>query len=328
MDENYRVIPIIKQIRTNRQTRPNMIESLNNGAGRYDGFDLMSGGNNVGNPGHFAAASKWFFGWIPDTSIVNIQPEGSTTECPNCVKDGTFRLFSFDDKSVPPTPSRNMAAHIPIAVDGNTLYSFWLSYQGSETYNGATSKGLSVHFSYFKLRKNSQYGCEYDSHRMYAITNDEDSGAGIDKTSSAFVAVDTCYVIPSSPYMKDRDPTAMEEIANPVVCVTNINEGKSIDVSVSFDDTNSSSNNNDESGGGAASTNIDNNNISKTTLDCSSSSTSIVEMEYEFNSNDDTSNLIHVINTGADADITLSLCTTSTDDSLSNVITSAFLYDE
>merc|ERR1712232_104334 len=202
------------------------------------------------------------------------------------------------------------AVHIPIAVEGeNRLYSYWLSYQGSASYDGASSKGLSVLFSYFRVAPNTHYGAEYDSHRIYAIDNSEDSDAGVFKTSDAFVAVNTCFAIPSSPYMKDRDPTSMEEIANPVVCVTNIDEGNFIDITVSFVDNS----NND----------VVVSDVSKSILDCSSST--IVEKNYEFNS-DGKSNLIYVINTGADADISLSVCTGT--DSPLDAVTSGFIYDE
>merc|ERR1712232_72754 len=133
---------------------------------------------------------------------------------------------------------------------------------------------------------NTPYGAEYDTHRIYAIDNSQDSKGGVFKTPDAFVAVNTCFAIPLSPYMKDRDPSSMEEIANPVVCVTNIDEGNFIDITVSFVDNS----NND----------VVVSDVSKSILDCSSST--IVEKNYEFNS-DGKSNLIYVINTGADADI-------------------------
>ena len=70
-----------------------------------------------------------FFNWIPDSSIILMQPEGSTTECLSCYSSGTFTLRPFDDKNLSPTPGRKMAIHIPIVAEGNTLYSYWLSYR-------------------------------------------------------------------------------------------------------------------------------------------------------------------------------------------------------
>jgi hypothetical protein len=70
-----------------------------------------------------------FWNWIPDSSIILMQPEGSTTECPSCSNSGSFKLYPFDDKDVKPSSSRKMGIHIPVVKAGNRLYSYWLSYR-------------------------------------------------------------------------------------------------------------------------------------------------------------------------------------------------------
>ena len=108
----------------------------------------------------FAAASKWFFNWIPDESIILIQPEGSTTECPSCSNSGTFILKAFDDRNTAPSQSNKMAIHIPIARNQDTLYSYWLTYRGSGV-GGTAAGGLSIHLSWFTLY--GIFGASYDS---------------------------------------------------------------------------------------------------------------------------------------------------------------------
>ena len=66
-----------------------------------DGFDMMSGGNGY-DISDFGAGSKWFWGWIPDTLVAHMQPEGSSLDCPTCQSDGTFMLYAFDDKNISP----------------------------------------------------------------------------------------------------------------------------------------------------------------------------------------------------------------------------------
>ena len=260
----------------------------------------MSGGNHYA-VSHFAAAAKWFFGWIPDSSVIRMQPEGTTPECPTCLGEGSFRLLPFDDKDLPPTPDRKMAVHVPIAYDGDrTLFSFWLSYRGAGN-GGMTARGLSVHFTTFLLREH-MYGSEYDSHRYFA------KGSTADKRE-AVVMVGTCYDIHPSSYMKDRDLMAAFEV-RPVVCVDAVDEGSSIDISVSFLDGDGHP---PEQGG-----------LAITTLDCSGGSSAAVTVNYTLDAND--SHLIHVVNTGYDGNISMSLCTDG--ESPSGVQATGFLYDE
>lgn len=187
----------------------------------YDGFDMMSGGN--GYPvSHFAAASKWFWNWIEDLSIIRMQPEGPTAECPDCERSGTYQLALFDDKNLPPNQDRKMAIHIPLAAQGNRLYSFWLSYRSSLP---GVPNGLSMHFTEFSL--GGMYGATYDSHRYFAFGD-----SGTDK-NPAFVLPNTCFYLYPSMYLKDRDYLASEDV-HPIACVDDIIEDVSINVTVNF----------------------------------------------------------------------------------------------
>ena len=152
-----------------------------------------------------------------------MQPEGSTTECPSCSSSGTFTLRPFDNKELPPTPERKMAIHIPIVVDGNTLYSYWLSYRSGNY--GVALKGLSAHLSWFKL--GGYFGASYDSLSFDAFG---DTSSRMD----SFIVENTCYHLNPPAYLKDKIPLASVEEIQPVVCVDSINYGFSITVTVSF----------------------------------------------------------------------------------------------
>ena len=210
-----------------------MLEGGDEYAAPYDGWDMMSGGNDVDddmNP-HFAAAAKWFYNWIPDESIIHMQPEGSTSQCPNCVSSGTFTLRPFEDPNLSPTANIKMGIHIPIAVtdNGETLYSYWLSYRGTG-YDGAAANGLSVHLTWFYL-DGSNYGSQYDSLNYDAFGDTE-------TTNDSFVENGSCYHIFPSAYMTDRAEDNVNAV-QPVVCVDSIDVGNKITVTVEFLDTSS-----------------------------------------------------------------------------------------
>lgn len=164
-----------------------------------------------------------FFNWIPDSSIIVMQPEGSTTECPSCSSSGRFTLSPFDNKDLPPTPERKMGIHIPIFVDGERLYSYWLSYRSGNY--GVASRGLSAHLSWFEL--GGTFGASYDSLSFDAFGN----------TSSrfdSFIVENTCYHLNPPAYLKDTIPISITEEVQPVVCVNSIKPGLSITVTVFF----------------------------------------------------------------------------------------------
>lgn len=253
----------------------------------------MSGGNNLFNGRHLAAASKWFFNWIPDEAIVMMQPEGSTSECPSCQKSGTFVINRFDDPGFEPLEDTVMAVHIPIAVTNNRVYSYWLSYRSDPDTQG----GLSIHLSWF-FNLGGNFGAEYDSlsYDAYGDTfTREDS----------FVTVNTCYVVNLSAYMKDIDFESAMAI-QPVVCVDSIDEGKDITVSVEFLDTKEPS---------ALAGDIEPLNVQ-----CSQTG------DEEHLSLDLTNpTLLHVKNTGQDGIVRLSFCPQTRD---LNLVTKSFIYDE
>jgi hypothetical protein len=274
---------------TYRETRPSMTE----GVAPYDGWDMMSGGNGVPNSQapHFAAASKWFFNWIPDSSIVHMQPEGSTAECPQCLSSGTFTLRPFNDKNLVPSASTKMGIHIPITNIGNTVYSYWFSYRGTG-YNGAAANGLSVHLSWFNT--GGIFGASYDSHNYDAF------GDTFGTTSDSFVVDKTCYHVFPSAYMKDRDLAAVMQV-QPVVCVDSIDVGNSITVTVQFIQQST-----------PPSPQVP---FTESTLSCSSSG---ADQSFEINPNQH--NLIHVTNTGSDGIVDVTLCA-------SGGVISGYLYD-
>lgn len=80
---------------------------------RTDGFDFMSGGN-VYERSDFGIASKWFYNWVPEQSVISMQPEGRTSECPSCVKSGTFTLKPFDNWLDAPNNDDILGVHIPV----------------------------------------------------------------------------------------------------------------------------------------------------------------------------------------------------------------------
>jgi len=265
---------------TYRNTRPDMKEG--DGFAKYDGFDMMSGGNDVPNSEnpHIAVASKWFFNWVPGSSIVHMQPEGSTVQCPGCLSTGTFTLTSFDNPSVVPNSStRKMGIHIPIMAIGNTVYSYWLSYRGAG-YNGAAASGLSVHLSWFRL--GGIFGAEYNSQNYDAIGNTRAT------TSDSFVTNDSCYYIFPGGFMKDKDYVSSIQV-QPVVCVNSIDVGNSITVTVDFIDVDA-----------PPSPQV---SPVKTTLECTKSGSSIT---FEADANEH--NLIHVRNAGADGIVKMNMC--------------------
>jgi hypothetical protein len=185
---------------------------------------MMSGGNGF-KISDLAAASKWFFNWIPDESVVLMQPEGPTSYCPRCVSSvNDLVLYSFDDRSITPSASVKTAVHIPITGVQNTIYSYWLSYRGASD-NKFSSSGVSVHFSWFAL--GGLFGAIYDStnYDAYGDTN---------TLSDSFVTPGTCFVVSPSPLGMHIDPAAVADV-QPIVCVKNVsNQTKSITVSVSF----------------------------------------------------------------------------------------------
>ena len=195
----------------------------------YDEFDMMSGGNGY-NRSDIAAASKWFFNWIPDSSIILMQPEGPTSHCPTCVSSvQNLVLRPFDDPQVEPSNENKMAIHIPITAATDTrVFSYWLSYRGIGC-DGLASGGLSVHVSWFDL--GGIFGASYDS------LNYDAYGDTVTKLDS-FVTPGTCYVITPPGVLMDADPVSADQVV-PVACVDSVNQGIDITVSVSFLNKNS-----------------------------------------------------------------------------------------
>jgi hypothetical protein len=74
----------------------------------------MSGGTQY-EVSDFGVASKWYFNWVSSNSIVSMQPEGGTADCPSCLKSGTFTLKPFDDWSNPPGNDDIVGIRMPIA---------------------------------------------------------------------------------------------------------------------------------------------------------------------------------------------------------------------
>lgn len=192
--------------------------------GYYDGFDMMSGGNDVYDVSHFPLASKWFFNWVSDSTIIMMQPEGPTDQCPDCSKEGTFQIFTFDNPDAPPLGEQIMGIQIPIMGEASTptLYSYWLSYRSGN--DGDAAGGLSVHLGWLTL--GGTFGAEYDSLSYDAHGNTE-------TVLDSFVLPGTCYIIEPALKLMDIDPYAAKQVI-PQVCVDSLNKGSDITVSVSF----------------------------------------------------------------------------------------------
>ena len=210
-----------------------------------------------------------------------MQPEGSTTECPSFTNSGTFTLRPFDDRSLPPSSSRKMGIHIPIDVDGNTLYSYWFSYKIGV--DGKAANGLTVHLSWFDL--GGYFGASYDSINF-------DAFGDTDTTDDSFVLENTCYHLSPPLYLKDRAYEAALQV-QPVVCVDSVDVGNSITVSVSF---------------------LDEDNpptpqvqAQEIDLACTNSGSDTGFLTLNLNSY----NLIHVDNVGENGEIELDLCARS-----------------
>jgi len=187
----------------------------------YDDYDMMSGGNHY-DISDFALAAKWYFGWVPNSSVINMQPHGSTAECADCASQGTYTLYPFDGND----NSQLMGIHIPITTLGNTLYSYWLSYRSN---NGA-EKGLSIHVGWFSRIGGGQFGASYDSLNYDAYGDTE-------TREDSFVTPGTCYHVSPSVKMLEIDPGA-SIATQPVVCVEQLSEGDSITINVSFTNPN------------------------------------------------------------------------------------------
>ena len=187
----------------------------------------MGGGNKYAIS-DFNLASKWFYNWVEDSSIVKMQPEGPTPECPLCVSSGTFTLKAFDMRNTSPQSTDLFGVHIPITTTYDTHYgtdyvhSYWISYRSGA--DGLAAGGVSIHHVWWELYGDFGgyfYGMMYDT-----------SGHTESKLDS-FLGDGSCYHVSPSAYMKDRDSDAVEAV-RPIVCVEGINEGIDITVSVSF----------------------------------------------------------------------------------------------
>lgn len=196
--------------------------------GAYDGFDMMSNGEQS----QFGVASQWFFNWIPNESIVLMQPEGATEQCPSCLSEGTFELHAFDNPGVKPSGVL-MGLHIPIAAyvddyDRTIIYSYWLSYRGISL-GGVANVGISAHLAWFILEDGIDSGGLFDSMSFDAFGNTE-------TTMDSFILPDTCYILSPTSFLKDKYDISVVAQVQPVVCTGSIVFGKRATITVSFID--------------------------------------------------------------------------------------------
>lgn len=204
-----------------RLTKPDLPTSFS----VLDGFDMMSGGNDY-DVSDFGVASKWFFNWVPDMNVVHLQPEGSTVECPQCEKEGTYKISAFDRVNKPPLANSGiiMGVHIPIATTvDNRVYSYWFSYRSGV--DGLAESGLSVHLAWFEF--GGLFGASYDSMNYDAFGDTGDS------TFDSFVLEGTCYIVDPASYLVDRDAVSADAV-RPKVCVDSINTGSDVTITVEF----------------------------------------------------------------------------------------------
>ena len=195
----------------------------------FDGFEMMSGGNHY-RQADFQAATKWSFGWIPDSAVVLMQPEGSSSMCRSCTSSvRRLVLKPFDDPSVTPSGSNQMAVNIPIFGTASEASSYWLSYRGISA-DGDAAGGLTIHQGRFRV--GGIFASEYSS-----LNFDVGGGTENDKYD-AFVTPGNCYVITPPKRLLVVDFNAAQRI-KPIACVDDLDPGKSITISVSFLDEDS-----------------------------------------------------------------------------------------
>jgi len=189
---------------------------------RYDGFDMMSGGNNY-DISDIHVASKWYFGWVPDSSVIRMQPEGSTQWCPECLSEGTFTIKGFDIRDDPPKKNEVVGIMIPITDYGHQVYSYWLQYRTGN--DGDASGGLSVHVSYFSFTQGA-FGATYKQWN-YDVNGDTPT------VLDSFITPGKCYVMEPAANVMEMDPHSADQVI-PKVCVNSLNQMQDITVTVSF----------------------------------------------------------------------------------------------
>ncbi len=196
-------------------------------------FLVQMAGGNIYDIRDFNVASKWFYNWVEDSSIVKMQPEGQTIECPTCVRTGTFTIKAFDMRDNVPQPTDKLGIHIPITTTFDNTYgtdyvhSYWISYRAGG--DGDAFNGASIHQVWWEL---------YGSAGSYFYSMMYDTSGHTPSKQDSFLEVGSCYQISPSAYMKDRDSDSVEGV-RPVICVEGVNEGVDITVTVSFLNKNS-----------------------------------------------------------------------------------------
>ena len=152
-----------------------------------------------------------------------MQPEGPTAVCPYCIKSiSNIVLKPFDNSDIVPSTSNLMAVHIPVlGLGDSSVYSYWLSYRTNYT---DARNGLSMQLAKFNL--GGMFGALFESLNFDVIGETS-------TTSDSFLLNGTCYVIQPPGVLMDIDRTSVEQV-QPVICVNDIDKGKSITISVSF----------------------------------------------------------------------------------------------
>jgi len=204
------------------------LEPQDSGYKNLDGFDMMSGCKTDCPTGHFHLASKWHFGWVSDSAIIMMQPQGSDSDCPKCQSSGTYTLYPFD---LGGNNKQLMGIHIPITAhdepcSGCTerMYSYWLTYRGGND----AKRGLSVHMAWFYGVGSGTFKAAYDqvSYDVYGDT---------ETTDDSFVLSGDCYHIHPNKVILSKNPEEAVKI-QPVVCVKSMKESKQITIDVVFHD--------------------------------------------------------------------------------------------
>jgi len=240
----------------------------------YDGYDMMSGGNAY-TISDLSFSSKWYFGWVADSSLKLMQPHGKDKNCASCVSQGKYTLHPFDAGD---DPSKLMGVHIPITSRGSTLYSYWLSYRSGNP----ARIGLSVHIGWFDSIGSGQFGASYNSLNY-------DAHGDTDTTADSFILPGTCYHVSPSKKMLEIDPVASLAI-QPVVCVDELSEGNFIKIDVSFLDAPNE----------LLETNLNIDTDNEINMECGTT--------LDINVDPSENYLLHVQNTGENGDLTLDLC--------------------
>ena len=147
-------------------------------------------------------------------------PEGSSPECPSCLRSGTFTLHAFDTEENP--GDKQLGIQIPLFKHNDELHSIWITYRGGIK---DAAKGVGVHHAW-QSGLNGYYGSAYDS------VNYDAYGDTLTRADS-FITPGTTFVVPPTYAAMTKDIASAVQVT-PVVEVESVTKGVSARVKVAF----------------------------------------------------------------------------------------------